>query len=148
MKRRAFIKNTAILGAAAMSSAILSDSGHADEKGPVQTLKDPANPTTLEKKHVPLIEAPGNVKKGEWFDVRVKVGYMIEHPSTTGHWIDEIELLVNGKKITELENEVGGVTSPNGLFRIRLQETSEIRAVIDCNLHGKWTGSSVKVTVT
>lgn len=148
MKRREFLKNTTLLGAAAVSVAVLPDTGHADKDDPIHTLKDPKNPTTLEKKHVPLVEAPRNVKKDEWFDVRVKVGYMITHPSVPGHWIDDIELLVNGMKVIELENEVGGITSPNGQFKIKLHETAEIRAVIDCNLHGKWTGSEVKVTVT
>ncbi len=147
MKRREFLKNTAIIGGAAMSLAVLPATGRADTDQPPQTLKDPKNPSTLEKKHVPLVEAPAQAKKDEWFDVRVKVGFMIPHPSTPGHWIDEIKLLVNGKEVGEIDNQAGGITSPDGCFRIRLQAPSELRAVIRCNLHGTWTGESVKVNV-
>jgi len=148
MKRREFIKNTAIIGGAAMSLSVLPGTVHADKGQPPQTLKDPMNPSTLEKKHVPLVETPTQVKKDQWFDVRVKVGFMIPHPSTPGHWIDEIKLLVNGKEVGEIDNDMGGISSPDGCFRIKLQAPAEIRAIIHCNLHGTWTGDSVKVNVS
>ncbi len=147
MKRREFIKNTAILGGVAVSAALIPAARASGTDPHPQTIKDPKNPTSLEKKHVPLVEAPAKVKKDEWFEVRVKVGYMLPHPSTPEHWIDEIKLLVNGKEVAEIDNEAGGITSSDGCFRIRLQAPSEIKALIHCNLHGTWTGESVKVNV-
>ena len=147
MKRREFVKNTVILSAAAAASAaFLSREAGAD--APPQRLKDPKNPTALEKKHVPLVQAPGTVKEDEWFDVRVKVGFMTPHPSAPGHWIEEVKLLVNGKKVSEIENEAGGTTSPDACFRIRLSGPAELEAVSTCNLHGTWISQPVKVTVT
>ena len=149
MKRREFIKNTAIISAAAVSSASLLKAGdvRADEDEPPRRLQDPGKPTALEKKHVPLVEAPNSVKKNQWFEVKIKVGYMTPHPSTAGHWIDEIKLLVNGKEVSETENSAGGTTSPDGYFKIRLQAPAEIEAVAHCNLHGAWASTPVKIAV-
>ncbi len=146
MNRREFIKNTAIAGAALSSASFLTtDVVHADE--PVHRLENPANPSTLEKKHVPLVEVPGSVKKGQWFDVKVKVGFMLPHPSTPGHWIEEIKLLVNGKEVSKIENEAGGTTSSDGCFRIRLDSPAVLESVAHCNLHGTWISKPVKVAV-
>lgn len=146
MKRREFVKNTVILGAAAAATAAFP-SREADADAPPLVLKNPKNPTELEKKHVPLVQAPGTVKKDEWFDVKVKVGFLTPHPSTPGHWIEEVDLLVNGKKVSEVENKAGGTTSSDACFRIRLSGPSEIEAVSTCNLHGTWISQPVKVTV-
>ena len=156
MKRREFMKKTAVVTAAAVSSAVLTgtmagaapkSTGTAGEEKLLR-LRDPGNPTTLEKKHVPLIEAPKQVKKDAWFEVTVKVGYKIAHPSTPGHWIDEIRLLVDGKEVGRIDSITGGTTSPDGIFRIRLQEPAVLTAIANCNLHGTWTGSPVKVAVS
>ena len=39
------------------------------------------------EKHVPVIEAPAQVKAGEWATVTVSVGKGIPHPNTTEHFI-------------------------------------------------------------
>ena len=52
------------------------------------------------EKHVPVIEAPDKVKKGEFFKVTVSVGKEIPHPNTTEHhirWI-EVYFLPSGEK--------------------------------------------------
>ena len=114
----------------------------------INHLSDKSNPSMLEKKHVPLVSAPSKVKKGEWFEVGVKVGFEVEHPSTPGHFIEEITLIVNGHKVAKLENEQGGLTSPYGFFKIRLDSPSTIQAVAECNLHGKWISEPVDVGIT
>ncbi len=147
MERREFLKNTAIIGAVALSTAPLLNAGTAKAEEPIHELKDPNNPSTLEKKHVPLVQAPKRVKKGEWFDVTVKVGYMLPHPSTPGHWIDDIKLLVNGKEVSEIENKAGGTTSSDGCFKIRIEAPAVLEAIAHCNLHGTWRSAPVKVAV-
>ena len=42
--------------------------------------KDWENLTDLEKKHVPVLEAPDRVKKDEPFTVKVTVGKLLAHP--------------------------------------------------------------------
>lgn len=39
------------------------------------------------EKHVPVIESPDKVKKGEFFEVKVSLGKEIAHPNTTEHHI-------------------------------------------------------------
>ncbi|QJA06548.1 desulfoferrodoxin [Thermosulfurimonas marina] len=111
-------------------------------------LKDPAHPSLLEKKHVPAVEAPSKVKAGEWFEVRVRVGYLVEHPSTPEHWITRIELLCNGKQVAEVRFPRGGNLSPVAVFRVRLNRSAVLEAVENCNLHGTWISEPVKVEVS
>ncbi|MBI5664019.1 MAG: desulfoferrodoxin [Nitrospirae bacterium] len=113
----------------------------------MQRLSSKEKPSALEQKHVPGIEAPASVKAGEWFDVKVKVGFMGEHPSTPEHWITKIKLLVDGKNIAKTAFEVGGAAAPVATFRIKLDKTSNIEAVEDCNLHGTWISEAVRITV-
>ncbi len=142
MERRKFVKGLAVGTIALMANIDIARA----QKG-LHRLINKKSPSILEKKHVPLIVAPNEVKKGQWFNVEVRVGFQIEHPSTPGHWIEEITLLVNGKKVTEIENETGGLTSPNGHFNIRLNESATLEAIADCNLHGKWISEPVKIKV-
>ena len=44
------------------------------------------------EKHVPVIECPNGLKKGEFCDVVVSVGKEIAHPNTTEHFINWIAL--------------------------------------------------------
>ncbi|HHS48466.1 MAG TPA: Neelaredoxin, partial [Desulfurella acetivorans] len=43
------------------------------------------------EKHVPAIDAPDTVKKGEFFSVTVTVGKDTPHPNTKEHYIGWIE---------------------------------------------------------
>ena len=54
--------------------------------------KDPANPTDLEKKHLPVIESPDSVQLGECFTVTVEVGNLLAHPNENAHFIEFVEL--------------------------------------------------------
>ncbi len=153
MKRRHFVKAGAAGAALLLAGNVIKAQAYDEvriKKGKINTLAHKDNPTMLEKKHVPLVEAPSAVKKGEWFQVKVKVGFMLEHPSTPGHWIDRIELQVGGKKVSEIINIAGGITSPNACFTIRLPKTGDVKleAVADCNLHGTWLSEPVYVKVS
>jgi len=148
MNRRDFIKG-------AMLSTVLVTSGKAlATKGYIGTgkkgflrLKNRENPTDLEKKHVPAIEAPARLIKNEWFEVKVRVGYETVHPSTPKHWINEITLLVDGIEIAETDFKVGGVSASEASFKIRLNKTSTIEAIENCNFHGRWISDPVTVAI-
>ncbi|WP_456370641.1 desulfoferrodoxin family protein [Thermodesulfatator atlanticus] len=160
MERRDFLKKV-LGGAAAFSvlSAVNIARASEDEyheykseyyehkKEKYLRLKNPANPSMLEKKHVPAIVAPKKVKAGEWFEVEVKVGYKVTHPSTPKHWISDIYLLCDGKKIAEVEYPVGGVASSSAKFSIRLNKSATLEAVEHCNLHGTWISKPFKIEV-
>ncbi len=154
MNRREFIKG-AFLTAALLSSgqALAGMYDDEEEEGSESVklshlkLQNRENPSVGEQKHVPGIEAPGQVKKGEWFEVKVKVGFMKEHPSKPDHWITSISLLANGKDVAKTEFTVGGASASSATFKIRVGETTKLQAVADCNLHGSWINDPVTVTV-
>ena len=145
MDRREFIRG-ALLTAAFLSSGKTLAYGKAGKEDLLR-LENRDDPSVLEQKHVPAIEAPRQVKEGEWFDVKVRVGFMKEHPSSPDHWITSIKLLVNGQEIAKTGFPVGGVSAPSATFRIRLERTSKIEAVENCNLHGTWISDPVRVAV-
>jgi len=153
MKRRHFVQAGTAGAILLLTGEIFKARAYDDvriSKGKINTLVHRDKPSLLEKKHVPLVEAPKVVKPGEWFKVNVKVGYMVEHPSKPDHWIDRIELQVDGKKVSEIINNAGGVTSPNACFTIRLDKPGDVKldAIADCNLHGTWLGEPVYIKVS
>ena len=145
MKRRDFIKGmfltTTVL--AAGRSPVFAREGY----GNLKRLENREAPSVLEQKHVPGIDAPGKVPADKWFDVKIRVGFMKEHPSTPGHWITMIKLLVNGEEAAKQDFRTGGVSASSALFTIKIAEASKIEAVEDCNLHGTWISDPVKIDI-
>ena len=121
--------------------------GSSGEFKNLKRLKNRQNPSVLERKHVPAIIAPRMVGAGEWFEVKVKVGFMMTHPSTPKHWITKIILLRNGQKIAEMDYPVGGVAASEATFKIRLNQSARLEAVENCNLHGTWISDPFEVKV-
>lgn len=144
MTRREFMKSTTI--AALLLSADRAGAVSSEEK--LLRLKDRNDPSVLEKKHVPAVEAPETAVSAQWFDIRVRVGFMSKHPSKKEHWITKVKLLVNQREVAATDFKVGGVSPSEAMFRIRLEETSTVEAVENCNLHGTWISDPVTVTVT
>ena len=102
---------------------------------------DPNNLTDLEKKHLPIITAPDRVKAGEWFDVAVEVGKLLEHPNEQGHFIRFIDLYAGDKYLSRL-SVAAGTTWPVLKARVRLcKNLGPLRALDVCNLHGAWEGA-------
>ena len=148
MKRREFLKGAILSTALLASGEALATEGYSgNNKKNLLRLENREIPTVLEKKHVPVIDAPTKIAKNEWFEVRVRVGYMTVHPSTPRHWIDEITILVDGVEVARTDFKVGGISAPEASFRIRLNKTSTIEAIENCNLHGRWISDPVTVAV-
>ena len=101
----------------------------------IQKAKDIENLTGFEQKHLPWILVPDFIKKGEKFEVTVKVG-KVDHPMTDEHYIRCIRLYIDG--------EVFGChnlrmpTHSETKFNISLEKDSVITARAECNLHGAW----------
>ncbi len=145
MRRREFIKYT--VAAAAVASTGVKQTSKASA-GNYLRLANKDNPSVGEQKHVPKLTLPKKVTDMEWFEVKVDVGFMKEHPSTPEHWITMIQLLVDGKEVARTEFPAGGVTKPTAVFMLQLNKTSVIEAVEDCNLHGTWISEPAKINVT
>jgi superoxide reductase len=150
MDRRTFLKTLLTVTSVISAGGLMSVKGaYGDEKKEerINRLVNKERPSVLEQKHVPLIESPSEVDSGEWFIVKVKVGYMKEHPSTPEHWITRIKLLVDGQEIAMTRYHVGGIGSPEATFRIRLQRPVTLEAIEHCNIHGTWISEPVTVKV-
>jgi superoxide reductase len=148
MNRRTFIKGTLAAAAAVSSGRVLAGEYKHEGSKELNRLTGRDNPSVLEQKHVPGIEAPPTVQSGAWFDVRIRVGFMQEHPSTPRHWITKIKLLVNGSEVAKNEFEKGGIASPHAVFSIKLDTNAKLEAVEHCNIHGTWISDPVTIKVT
>jgi desulfoferrodoxin-like iron-binding protein len=138
MNRRDALKVAVV---AALSTTVASAY---DKKLVVNTMdmkmKDPSNPTKGELKHTPEIKVGAKDAKG-YSVVEVNIGQQgIIHPSTANHWIYEIELFADGKKVSSVSLEPE--TSRGYLAtRVNLSNVKTLSAVSKCNLHGNYTAS-------
>jgi len=110
------------------------------------------------EKHVPVIELPDSIKKGDIIKVKVIVGKQIAHPNTTEHhirWIDTY-FLAEGDKFpfhigrfsfdahgesTKGPNIGGIYTHPEITFSFKTDKSGTIFVSSFCNIHGLWENS-------
>jgi superoxide reductase len=113
----------------------------------VNTVKDPANMTDLEKKHLPIITAPQRVSKGECFEVMVEVGKLMQHPNENAHYMEFIELYADHTYLSRIDF-TARTTCPIMKVCVSLDHThGRLRAFAHCNLHGTWEGQAeIEVT--
>ena len=111
-----------------------------------------------QEKHVPAIEAPDKIKKGEAITITVSVGKQIPHPNTTEHhirWI-EVYFLPLGEKFpyqigkfeftahgesTQGPNTSTVYTQPIVICTFKTEKSGTIFASSYCNIHGLWESS-------
>ena len=106
----------------------------------VNHVKNLANMTDLEKKHMPVITAPKSVAKGEFFDVVVEVGKIMPHPNELGHYIEFIELYAGDRYLARMDF-TPTTSIPTMRARVALDHLhGNLRAFARCNLHGTWVG--------
>ncbi len=110
------------------------------------------------EKHVPVIEAPDKVKKGEFFKIDVVVGKEIPHPNKTEHhirWIavyfhpqgekfpyqiGKAEFTAHGESIQGPDTSTV-YTHPQILLSFKTDKAGTIYASSYCNIHGLWQNS-------
>jgi superoxide reductase len=105
----------------------------------MNTPKDAANMTELEKKHMPVIECPDTVKAGEPFQVKIHVGE-IPHVMEEGHHIQWIDVYFKQNFFARIEL-TPVFTKPEvtvTLVRHSKHKVSTLRVIERCNLHGQW----------
>ena len=149
MNRRTLLK-TALYGGAAL--ALGGKVAAAKEYFPVAVdaelfrninrVKDPANMTTLEKKHFPVINAPSKAKVGEVFDVDVVIGEIL-HPMGPSHWIEYLQLNLGNEPCGRIDFRSRGYLKPKTRFSVVMGDdlkgkTLSLVVQIKCNLHGIW----------
>jgi superoxide reductase len=100
--------------------------------------KDKNNLTDLDKKHIPVINAPDEVKKDETFEVGIAVGKLLAHPNEPGHFIEWIELYC-GDTFLGRASYSGGASYPVATFLVKLSHAhGPLKVWEKCNLHGLW----------
>ncbi len=98
---------------------------------------DPANLTDLEKKHLPVIDAPERVGAGEAIQVSVEVGKLLAHPNEPAHHIEFIDLYEDDVFLVRADF-TGAKVNPKVSFELMLKKSGILRAFSSCNLHGVW----------
>lgn len=110
------------------------------------------------EKHIPVIEAPGKVKKGQVIQITVSVGKEIAHPNTTEHhiaWIEvyfkpqddkfpyqlgRFEFTAHGSS-TQGPNTSTVYTEPKAAMNFKSDKSGLIITSSYCNIHGLWESS-------
>lgn len=107
------------------------------------------------EKHVPVIDAPDKIAKGEFCDVRVGVGKEVAHPNKAEHHIAWIELYFHpsGDKfpyqVGRAEFYAHGASAQgpdtSGVYthhevslRFKTEKPGTLYASSYCNIHGLW----------
>ena len=104
--------------------------------------EDVSGPVAAKKEtHMPRIEAPDAVKKGEPFKVTVRVG---PHPNEAAHSIRRVELWFaeEGRPFNPIHLATvtfePGYGEPEVTITIKLEKSGTLYALAYCNLHGIW----------
>ncbi len=110
------------------------------------------------EKHVPVIEAPDKVKRGEFFKVTVTIGKEVAHPNKTEHHIAWIDVYFHPKgekfpyQIAKAEFNAHGAsaqgpdtstiyTHHTATMSFKTDKPGVIYATGSCNIHGLWQNS-------
>jgi len=146
LSRRTFLKTAALIG---LISSIIPDilipkRLLADESG--RKAVDPKKLTPEEAMHIPTVDLPLIAEDGSLVPIIVSVN----HPMESDHYIKSIYILDDLSAIPS--KGLYRFTPANGeayiSTRIKLAESTKVRAIAECNKHGKWEGSAdIKVTV-
>lgn len=108
--------------------------------------RDPEEMSALERKHMPVITAPDEVKTGEPFEVKVEAGKYKEHPNEHGHFIQEMEIF-SGRTFLARATFASARTDPSTTFTLRLDKPGNLIAFVHCNLHGTWKSFPKEIEV-
>ena len=109
------------------------------------------------EKHMPVIEAPEEVRVGEPFQVRVSIGKEIAHPNTVEHHIAWVDLYFHpegekfphqvGHFIFSAHGEAAAgpnqgpvFTQPEVVVKMKVLKPGTFQAMAMCNIHGLWEG--------
>ncbi len=110
------------------------------------------------EKHVPVVEIPDKIKKGEYFKIVLSVGKEIAHPNKTEHHICWIEVYFHpqGEKFpyliartefcahgasTQGPDTSSVYTHPEADLKFKTEKPGVILASSYCNIHGLWQNS-------
>lgn len=100
---------------------------------------DAGSHSEMEKKHIPVIECPDEVKAGEPFHLKIKVGE-IPHVMEEVHHIQWIDIKF-GENLYERVELTPVFSRPDvtvTLVKAGKHDSSTLRVIERCNMHGLW----------
>jgi superoxide reductase len=100
--------------------------------------------SSFDPKHTPIINAPDSVKRGQWFDVSVRVGTDL-HPSLAEHFVRYIVLYKDTAEIARIYLHPV-FSAPKVTFTIALDEGGMLRALAEPTHSAAWEASK-KISV-
>ena len=126
MDRRTFLKDAGLATVATFTArGALAADGYYPTKvdqglfTTINRVKDPSQPSPLEKTHAPVIKAPAKVRAGEPFTVEISVGEKL-HTMGQNHWIEHISLNIGNEPAGRADFQPKGYLSPRATsFRNR-----------------------------
>ena len=150
--RRSFIKKGLVI---ALSSAITAsgiqsafaqpaDKSEPDLFSQINRAKEPGKLRGLELGHVPQIKAPDSIQAGVPFEVEIRVGEKL-HEMIPSHYIDWVDLYADDMFLAKFIL-TPNFTQPTCKITLTLKNSTALRAIEHCNLHGLWEGTK-KITV-
>jgi len=103
-------------------------------------------------RHTPVIECADEVKKGEKFLVKVRVGTDYVHPDDFSHFITYIQLWNRETLLAETRFLPGTYgNKPNnpevGLYIVAPEVSMNLTAMCLCTQHGLWSSETKNVKV-
>jgi len=105
----------------------------------INRARDPEHLEGLELGHVPQIKAPDSVKTGVPFEVEIRVGEKL-HEMIPVHFIDWVDLYAGDIFLTKFIL-TPNFTQPICKIVLTLEQSTTLRAIEHCNLHGLWEGT-------
>ncbi|MFN3466965.1 MAG: class II SORL domain-containing protein [Candidatus Brocadiales bacterium] len=109
----------------------------------INRVSDPDNLTATEKKHAPVIGAPGYVKANQVFFLTIEVG-RTPHVMTPNHWIMWIEVYLGNSLVSRTEFSPLS-PQPSVAVPLSVGGPTVLKVMEQCNLHGIWE-SRVNIT--
>ena len=122
----------------ATSVALAQQRADGSPNGPLEG-REPTDPDELnaeERRHVPVLLLPRQVRAARPFDLVLQVG-VEPHVMTDAHHIDWVEVSVDGGRVfaADLSPSVG---YPIVRVPLILRAAAELTVRAHCNLHGTW----------
>jgi|GEM_PF-374077 len=92
----------------------------------------------FEKKHTPYIEVEA---ADGGFKISVAVGHYVPHPNDPDHFIQWIELHIDGTPVAFFHLSPVA-TAPRVSVVVNADAGATVRAIEHCNLHGRWAAEA------
>jgi superoxide reductase len=103
-------------------------------------------------RHMPHVVCPDNVKRGEKFEIKVKLGEDYPHPDDADHFISVIQLWNRETLLAEARYTAGVYGSKPSHFEIDFyivapEVSMNLSAMAVCTKHGLWQSEDKPVKV-